>query len=94
MNMSDILEQAGQVAQSAEELARRRDTLAYIEALHAGDFDTMSEIASRAECDPLLEDELWKADVEAAKDEVVPPEFIERATKMIKHIFRQYEERW
>lgn len=90
----DILSHASQVAQSAEELARGRDVLAYTQALDAGDFDTMVEIASRAESDPLLDEMLWQVAIEMAKDEVVSPEEIERATKMVKHIFRQYEERW
>jgi hypothetical protein len=83
--MSDILRQA-------EQIARDSDVRAYVEALEAGNFDAMSEIAERAQSDPLLEDALWQAAVEAAKDEIVSPEEIERAVKMVKHIFRQYYE--
>ena len=91
--MSDtILNQAKQAALHAEEVARDQDVRAYIAALDAGDFDAMSEIAERAQSDPSLEDALWQADVEAAKDEVVSPEEIERAQKMVRHIFKQYYE--
>ncbi len=85
--MSDILKQA-------EEVVRDRDVRLYVEALNAGDFDTMIEIAERAESDPLLEEALWKADLEMAKDEIVSPEQVERAAKMVKHIFKQYNEEW
>lgn len=88
----DILSQANLLAQKIEELARVIDVRDYVEALNAGDFDTMVEIASRAESDPALEEALWQADLEMAKDEVVSPEALERATKMIKHIFKQYYE--
>ncbi len=85
--MSDILKQA-------EEVVRDRDVHLYVEALNAGDFDTMIEIVERAESDPLLEEALWKADLEMAKDEIVSPEQVERAAKMVKHIFKQYNEEW
>ncbi len=78
--MSDILKQA-------EEVVRDRDVHLYVEALNAGDFDTMIEIVERAESDPILSELLWQADV-------VPPEFVKRAQKMIKHMIDQYEERW
>ena len=87
--MSDIVEQANQAAIEAE---RGLDVLAYIGACNAGDFDTMIEIARRAESDPLLEEALWQADLEMAKDEIVTPGQVERAHKKIKHIFKQYFE--
>lgn len=91
--MSDnILNQANQVASHAEEIARDQDVRDYIQALDIGDFDAMAVIAERAESDPILEDALWQAALEAAKDEIVSPEEIERAQKMVKHIFKQYYE--
>jgi hypothetical protein len=90
----DILSQASQIAQDASALARAQDVRAYIHALDIGDFDAMSEIAERAMNDPILEEALFQADLEMAKDEIVPPEELERATKIVKHIFKQYNEEW
>lgn len=83
---------SGDILSQAEQIARAQDVRAYVAALDAGDFDTMAIIAERAQSDPILEDALWQAALEAAKDEVVSPEQVERAAKMIKHIFRQYYE--
>jgi hypothetical protein len=90
----DILSQASQVAQSAEELARDKEVYLYVTAMDRGDFDMMVEILARAEGDPMLADLLWRADLAMVEDIVIPPEVLERAHKMVKRIFKQYYEEW
>jgi hypothetical protein len=92
----DIINQASQVARSAEEMARDKDVYLYVTAMDRGDLDMMGEIMERAESDPLLFQAIEEVHAAMVKEEniVIPPEFVERATKMIKHIIRQYEERW
>jgi hypothetical protein len=96
--MSDIFEQAQQVAAHGYQRSLDRDMFQFLTALDNGDFETLSALYKRAERDTELAQLLDEAHEEYIQDEIregkitpVTPEESERIKTMVLDLIRKHE---
>lgn len=97
--MTNIFEQAQQVAAHGYQRGLDRDVFQFLTALDNGDFETLSAMYKRAERDPELAQLLDEAHEEYVQEQIregeippITPEESERVKKMVLDLIRKHQE--